>query len=113
MPATLKNISKMPVTVILDHPAFLNPDNGWQRSTAEFARTLADGTREKAEVRRSIPGSLMLLPGESKEDLHPAIEKCRQVSNLIKAKVLTVTITEDKPPAEKKKLDVKPEEKNS
>ena len=115
MPATLKNISKQPVTVILDHPAFLNEDNGWARGSAQFGRTMPDGSRELAEVRRSIPGTITLLPGQSKDGLHAAIQKCRQVRNLINAKVLSVKITEDKPPADtpsaEKKLFANTEEK--
>jgi hypothetical protein len=95
MPATLKNISKQPVTVILDHPAFLNTKSGWQRSTAKFANG-ATGDRDVVEVRRSYPGTLTLQPGESARELHPAIINCSQVMNLVASKVLSVTTTEEK-----------------
>lgn len=97
MPATLKNVSKQPVTVILDHPAFHKPDSGWSRGTAKFARTLADGSRELVEERRSTPGTITLMPGQTSEPLHDAIANVRQVQNLKSAGVLALeTVVEKK-----------------
>lgn len=95
MPATLKNISNGPVTLILDHAAFLNSKDGWRRSTAKFANMGEDGGRSTREVRRSYPGTLTIQPGAEVTDLHPAIAKCSQVPNLIAGKVLSLTLTDE------------------
>lgn len=87
---TVRNDSKQPVELVLDHPAFLTPSNGWRRSTATFANSSSSGNRTVSEVRRSYPGVLRLLPGEAALT-HPAIVKCLQVADLIKRRVLTVT----------------------
>lgn len=99
MPATLKNISNAPVTVILDHAAFLNTKDGWRRSTAKFANMSEEGARTTREVRRSYPGALTIRPGEEVADLHPAIAKCAQVPGLIKSKILSLTLQDDPTPA--------------
>jgi hypothetical protein len=95
MPATLKNISNTPVTVILDHAAFLNTKSGWRRSTATFANMADDGSRAAREVRRSYPGSLTIQPGQEISDLHPAIARCAQVPNLVARKILSVTVLDE------------------
>lgn len=92
--ATVKNISRQPVTVILDHPAFANTRSGWRRTSMAFASTSAEGGLTTQEVRRALPGSLTILPGQSVSDLHPAIIKCKQVPQLIQDKVLSVELTE-------------------
>lgn len=97
MPATLKNISKQPVTVILDHPAFLNSDSGWTRGVAKFAQSQADGSRQIVEQRRSLPGTLFLSPGQTSPELHSAIAKCSQVQRLIDTGVVALeTVKENK-----------------
>ena len=97
MAATLKNKSRQPVVLVLDHPAFADPANGWKRTTAKFGVTQEDGSRVVSEVRRAYPGTITLMPGESVTDLHPAIQSCSQVPHLVKTGVLTVTETPDAP----------------
>lgn len=91
--ATLTNQSKQPVEIILDHPAFLNPESGWSRTTEKFAATDANGVRSTTEVRRSYPGVLRLQPGETSAVLHPAVVNCLQVQQLIAKKILAVAYT--------------------
>lgn len=85
MTATLKNKSRQPVVVVLDHPAFANKASGWNRTTAKFGATMEDGSRVVSEVRRAYPGTITLMPGESVEGLHPAIRFCSQMPGLMKA----------------------------
>lgn len=101
MLATIKNVSKQPVTLILDHPAFLNRESGWTRSTAKFASTTDEGARVVNEVRRSYPGTVTILPGQSLEEVHPAIQNCVQVPALLARKVLTITFQDDPTPEAK------------
>jgi hypothetical protein len=93
--ATLKNNSKQAVVLVLDHPAFANKESGWSRGVGRFAASTEEGHRVVSEVRRSYAGSLTILPGESVEGLHEAIEHCSQVPALRAAKVLTLTIQPD------------------
>lgn len=99
MAATLKNKSRQPVVLVLDHPAFATKASGWNRTTAKFGATMEDGNRVVSEVRRAYPGTITLMPGESVPDLHPAIRSCSQVPGLVKAGVLEV-IDEPEPPME-------------
>jgi hypothetical protein len=107
MPATLKNVSKQPVTVILDQPALLTPELGWQRTTAKFGTTDDAGQRHVSEVRRSLPGTLMLMPGEAVADLPNAIAKCSQVPNLVASRVLELTYQQPEKAKAQPKKDVK------
>ena len=99
MSATVKNVSKHPVVLVLDHPAFANKDSGWRRGVAKFANTSELGGRTVTEVRRSYPGVITLMPGESVGELHPAIQKCSQVPALVARKVLAISHQDDKPTA--------------
>jgi hypothetical protein len=102
MLATIKNESKQPVVLILDHQAFANKASGWKRTTAHFGSSNADGTRTVKEVRRSYPGTLTIQPGESVKDLHAAIVHCAQMPSLLARKVLSVTYAEPAAPAQEK-----------
>lgn len=94
MLATLKNVSRQPVTIILDHAAFKNRDSGWSRGTVKLAKTDDQGSRVVSEVRRAYPGQITLMPGQSETDLHPAIQHCLQVPALIARRVLALTFTD-------------------
>ena len=95
--ATITNISRQLVTVILDHAAFRNKESGFQRGIATFANYTEDGTRQVESVRRAYPPSLTLQPGESVSDLHPAVTKCSQVPALIAGRIVKVQFNEEKP----------------
>jgi hypothetical protein len=94
--ATVRNISKQTVTIILDHAVFATKAAGWQRTSVQFGQYTEGGARVVADVRRSYPGSLTILPGQSVSDLHPAISKCSQVSELVGRKVLVVSNDEER-----------------
>lgn len=93
--ATVKNLSKQLVTVILDHGAFANADSGWRRGTASFANGPTGG-RVVSEVRRSFPGVLTIAAGETVKGLHPAVRNCLQVQNLVAQRILSVVLEEGK-----------------
>lgn len=95
MAATLKNKSRQPVVLVLDHPVFANKASGMQRTATKFGSTEADGTRVVSEVRRTYPGTITILPGESVKDLHSAISLCSQVPSLVKSGHLQVTEQEE------------------
>lgn len=95
MAATLKNKSRQPVVVVLDHPVFATKANGMVRTSAKFGSTEADGTKNVTELRRTYPGSITILPGESVPDLHSAIALCSQVPGLVKSGVLQVIEQEE------------------
>lgn len=102
--ATVTNLSRQMVQLILDHPAFFTKQAGWQRTTATFANYTEEGARQVEEVRRTYPATLSILPGQSVSDLHPAIVNCSQVPALIAARILQVKTNESSP-------DAKPEAK--
>lgn len=90
MATTLKNKSRQPVVLVLDHAAFANKLSGWKRTTHQFAAQTEQGDRVVSEVRRSIPGSLTILPGESATGLHDAVVHCAQVPELVAKGILEV-----------------------
>lgn len=94
--ASVTNLSRHAVQLILDQPAFFTKQAGWQRTTATFANYTEDGSRQVAEVRRAYPATLTLLPGQTVDKLHPAITKCSQVPLLVANRVLAVKIVEEK-----------------
>lgn len=98
MAAIIKNESRQPVVLILDHPAFANKADGWVRSTAHFAAQSEDGRRSVKEVRRAYPGSLTLLPGESSAPMHEAVVRCAQFPGLLSKKVVSVSYQADPVP---------------
>lgn len=91
MSVTLKNVSKQPVTIILDHPAFASREHGWQRKAIALGTSGDDGGVQVRETRRTLTGTLRVAPGESVIDLHPAIAKCSQSAALIANRVITLT----------------------
>lgn len=97
--ATVRNLSRQTQTIILDHPAFLNRQSGWTRTTAKFGNATADGAYDIREVRRAYPGSLTLQAGESVSGLHPAIQKCMQVQSLVAQRVLAIDLKHTEEPA--------------
>jgi hypothetical protein len=52
------------------------------------------GQRSLRMVRRALPGSLTLAPGERIEGLHPAIEKVTQVAALLARKQVAIEAME-------------------
>jgi hypothetical protein len=97
MSAILKNESKHPVVLVLDHAAFATKAAGWSRTTARFGFADDQGSRVVKEVRRAYPGSLTIFPGASTDPLHDAVVHCAQVPSLIAQRVLSVTHVADKP----------------
>lgn len=91
MAITVTNVSRQSVTVTLDQPAFFTPQSGWKRSTVSFGMTMEGGSREVREVRKAIPTTLMIGPGQRVEGLHDSFPRCSQVPALVRAKVLVIS----------------------
>lgn len=100
MTTTVKNISKQPVVLVLDHPAFATKANGWNRTAMHFGSSTGDGRRVVTEVRRSHPGSITIMPGETVTDLHAAVANCSQVAGLVAQRILEVTDQDTQPSAD-------------
>ncbi len=77
--ATLKNTTKRPKVVILDHPAFRDKKYGFKRTGVPTTVTNSRGQSSVVNKNKSLPGSITVPAGGEVEGLHPAIKNCTQV----------------------------------
>lgn len=94
--ATVTNISRQMVQIILDHPAFADRRHGWQRTTVDIGFADDNGQRRIETQRRAYPGTVTILPGQSLEGMHPAVKSCSQVPGLVANRVVTIKMVEEK-----------------
>jgi hypothetical protein len=83
MSVSLTNKSLTTKVVVLDQEVFLEPRYGFRNTSYSAAERQADGSVRWKTIRRSLPGSLTILPGETSSGLHASIEYNRQVSKMI------------------------------
>lgn len=81
--ATLENLTKRPIVIVLDHPAFRTPDYGWRRLPMILSQESATGVRQQRIVAKSAPGTLTLPAGGKAGGLHAAIEHVPAVRSLV------------------------------
>jgi hypothetical protein len=94
--ATLKNTTKRPKTVILDHPAFRDKKYGFSRTGVPTTVTNDKGQSSVVTKNKSIPGSITVPAGGEVEGLHPAIKNCTQVATGLSKGEFTLELVNEK-----------------
>jgi hypothetical protein len=90
MTVTLINRSRLPKVIVLNHQTLKTPEYG-HRTTVFVAHDLnEDGERVVRSVRRSLPGSLTLAPGEERSGLPHTVGQLEQVKRGISAGTLRI-----------------------
>lgn len=88
---TLTNKSGRMRVYNLDHPFFRTKKWGARRMNVTVIEEAKDGHRRPRILKRSMPGSLTLLAGESREGLPDQICAVAAIKKDIKAKRLVAT----------------------
>jgi hypothetical protein len=79
----LVNTSRRTHVIVLDHEVFRSKKYGFSIVNQVAHDESQGGVRTSRMMRRALPGSITLQPGQRIEGLHPAIEKVTQVAALL------------------------------
>ena len=95
---TLTNTSRRMKVYNLDHPFFRTSKWGARRMAVTVVEQHRDGNRYPKVLKRSLPGSITLLAGESRKGLPDQIKAVPAIRKDLKSGVLVSKKVEESPP---------------